>query len=295
MPAVVRRQSWAVRGAAGVLWLACMASTICGHAQFFLQSMQHAGAVRVAAVARPVISGRTAVEVAKDQAQAQTHLARDLSAVSKCEKTCARLKSDIANQRGLLAVYAAESKQAQANEAQMARYEARTDAALVDPVSQALVAIGLSETQATLAQGMGAALSLELVACLLWFVGIGQKAAIKADDPATEAVAVVAAPEICQIDREPEQVAMPEQVKNAEADERAANEFVARVTTGAQAIGALPFDERVQAMIDVARVEVAAGSLRLTVDAIRIRFECARDTARLVVKALKAEAVKAEA
>ena len=54
-----------------------------------------------------------------------------MAVIDKCEKSCVWLKSDISNQRGKLAVYVAESKQAQANESQMRRYQAQTDAALV--------------------------------------------------------------------------------------------------------------------------------------------------------------------
>jgi hypothetical protein len=136
-----------------------MAGAIYGHATFFATSARDAAAVRVAAVAEPVAVARSSVAIERDRAGVRGDLA-DARAV-KCSGpvTCGRKSARIERLSARLYSLEVESRQAaKDSDARTAAQNAR-EAAAVDPVG-----LGYAGT------GIGLAVTLESVACLLWFL-----------------------------------------------------------------------------------------------------------------------------
>lgn len=321
IPALLGRQPVARRIIGYGLWLACMVTTIGGHAQFFLQAQAHAGAVRAAAIEKPVAQGRDLIAVLDDRANTEKQIAQKqvLLASRYCHAGCASISAAIAGLKGHLAVIDAEERQAHKNESNQDRYEAKAEQASMDPVAVALSQFGVAPEKVQTVMSMVAALTLELVACLFWSISLSPLAAletkaaaapeaapvVEAPAPAPAAVEAPAAAVEYPMPFAPQapiaspawdhavQIPMPSVAADVEAvtEERAevhpATE--ANAVVSAETLAAMPVEERITAILRIARAEVAAGILKRSERTIRARFGGAREVARAVNRTLMAE------
>jgi hypothetical protein len=316
IPALLGRQSVARKAVGYALWLACMVTTIGGHAQFFLQAQAHAGQVRAQAIARPVAQGRDMIAILDDKAQTEQKLAAKQALLKSryCKAGCTMIPSEIAGLQGRLIVLNAEQARAEKDAKNQDRYEAKTEQASMDPVAVALSQFGVSPDKVQTLMSMAAALTLELIACLFWSISLSplpivarqekrETAPVAAPAPVTvpeaspaPVMAAQAPAPAAHIEPDPvHAVQIPmESAATDEAspiDEALANVAVAvQVAKPAEEINAMPFEDRVKAMIRIARAEIAAGLLKRSERAILARFGGTRKAARKVSGALLDEA-----
>lgn len=186
IPALIGRQGVGRKAVGYALWLACMFTTIGGHAQFFLQAQQHAGQVRASAIARPVAHGRDLIAILDDRAKTEQRLSAKQAFLASrhCKAGCALTQSDIAGLQGHLAVLEAERAQAAKEASNQDRYEAKAEQAAMDPVAVALAQFGIAPEKVQTLMSMAAALTLELVACLFWSMSLSP---VKASQKAQQA------------------------------------------------------------------------------------------------------------
>lgn len=191
LPALCQSARAVLRIVTGGLWLMCLGATCYSHAVFFIEAQQHAGAVRAAAVAPAATvtlpAGRDLTAIAEDQAKTTADLAA--AKAERCEKNCSGLRvrrASLAAQLDALNTEAAEAKRREALQDQQTalddRTEAEQDAQRADPVTGRLAAVlHVPTARLDLLSGMAFALTLEGVACILWFLAFSP-----APRPATE-------------------------------------------------------------------------------------------------------------
>lgn len=172
LPALCRPASVPVRCAGTTLWLACMATACYGHVTFFVLAQQHAGGLRVASVvAPPILPHRSLTIVMDERANVVGRLATLQS--RRCVRDCILLDG----RRGTLTAHL-DALDAEAAEVRRAQVEAdrvmgQRDSAMTDPVTTRLATVtGVEPSQLELVAGLGFALVLECLACLLWWIAL---------------------------------------------------------------------------------------------------------------------------
>ncbi|CAG9235915.1 conserved membrane hypothetical protein [Paraburkholderia tropica] len=283
IPALYRRMGHFMRIPAIGVWVISLAATSYGHATFFVNAQQDAGAARAASMATPVevampSAGRGLTDIARDQAATERQLARAYARV--CERQCASL---IATRKGLeakrkaLGVEFSEAtkreSQADAAEARKAKLEARADALRSDPVTLRLSQMtGIASSTIDLTVALGLGLLVECVACLMWTIVLGNP------HRATTARTLVMQPASPAADDRDASLAV------AVAPPAATSEDPPKFTLIQGGAG----DEVTGEMLDaVERVEaaVAVGAIRPTVKEIREFLACGQSWASAVRKA----------
>lgn len=180
LPALCRPAPMAVRCAGTVLWVACMATACYGHATFFLLAQRHAGGVRAASVTTaPVPPHRSLTVVMAERVDIVARLASIRA--RRCIRNCAA-------QDGRRATLAARLDALDAEAAEVRRWQVDTDrvtrerdSVMTDPVTPGLATVtGMTPSQAELAAGLGFALVLECLACLLWWIALLPDASVAA-------------------------------------------------------------------------------------------------------------------
>lgn len=286
LPALFRTHGWAVRALGAALWMGCMAATCYGHAVFFLTSARHAGELRAAAVPAVTVTGRDLTEIARDRADAVTRLARVTA--RRCVEPCTALRVERATQGARLEALDVEKAEALRAEAAQDRAAAARTVALADPVTGALTAFGVAVPRTELVTGLVFAAVLEAVACFCWLLALS---------PATvAAVATEIAVMPAQQGSNAESVTAVTPASNAVTPVVTVTEPVAPVAATPAPMLELPVvqqpasesrEERVRRFVATAKPEIEAGTLRLTVNAIRIRFRCEQSVATEVRKHLE--------
>ncbi|MFG7076898.1 hypothetical protein ACGYV5_26780 [Burkholderia pseudomallei] len=173
LPALVRTAPLAVRGIAGVLWIACMAGAGYGHATFFLLAQRHAGEQRADSIASVALtpSGRSLTVVMAERASVTAQLA--VVEAKHCTGDCRTLDSHRVTLAAKLDALNAEAGDVRRNETERDRVTAQRDALLADPVTSRLAALlGTTAVRVDLLSGLSFAVVLEGVACLLWTVAL---------------------------------------------------------------------------------------------------------------------------
>ncbi|MCK4125267.1 hypothetical protein HFK83_23215 [Ralstonia pseudosolanacearum] len=169
LPALAREASLGVRGVAGVLWLACMATACFGHLTFFLLAQRRAGDLR--AVAVPVVEsaqpGRSLTVVMAERASVTARLAT--TNAQRCSGNCTTLEARRVTLTAKLDALEAEAGEIRHRQSAQDRAEERRDSLVADPVTARLAALlGMTATRIDLLSGLAFAAVLEGVACLLW-------------------------------------------------------------------------------------------------------------------------------
>ncbi|WP_233890195.1 hypothetical protein [Paraburkholderia flagellata] len=278
IPALCSRASPLVRVPALCIWLVSMAATGYGHATFFVLAQQHSGALRAAALrsdfAAPVpIAGRTPADVAMERAK----VTRDLARVNAqtCEQRCAGLRVTRTALTAKLAALDVEFGEATRRErladdarAQQERFEARVDAARIDPVTARIAqTFGVATGTVDLCLALSFGLLLECVACIGWLLALREGSA--SGNGSRNATTGLAVPPIADAaDAAP-----------AYSDVVAASQPTA--CSPMQATGKTGTESETSPSADLARVEAAveAGDIRLTVMEIRGFLRCSQSRA----------------
>lgn len=251
LPALCRSHGWRLRMVGAALWLACMAATCYGHAVFFVMAQKHAAEWRGAAVPAVVIHGRGQAEIAADRAATVARLARVTE--RRCGDRCAGVRIERATLTAKLDALGVEAQEAKRAEEAQDRASAARAAAMADPVTGALTALGPAAPRADLLVGLAFAAVLEGVACFAWLLTLRPDAA-----------AEIAVKPVAQSSNAPR---------------------VTEVTDASNAVAALESPATEQ-QDDVTRVAaaIAAGKLRGTVAEIRRFLGCSQATAMSVRK-----------
>ncbi|WGS50136.1 hypothetical protein LFL96_01085 [Paraburkholderia sp. D15] len=251
LPAFVRQSRPVVRGVAGVLWLACMASACYGHATFFLLAQRHAGELRVAAVApvtAVVTAGRGLTDVMGERAGVIARLAA--LAARRCVADCTQIESRRVALVVELDALDAEASEIRRRQVANDRIESRRDALVADPVTTRLGALlGATTASIDLLSGLTFAAVLESVACLLWSVALEPH-------PVDTAPPLTPAQPAAAVSRAPDSVNQPE-----------------------VAASALPGLGDHQSQLARLAQDIAAGHLRATVADIRRHLGCSQSRA----------------
>ncbi len=225
-----------------------MAATCYGHAVFFVMAQEHAGELRAAAVPVVTAHGRDLSAIARDRVDVVTRLTR--AEARRCVEPCTSLRVERTSLAAKLEALDVEKSEAIRAEAVQDRADAARAAAMTDPVTGALTAIGLPVPHADLVAGLAFAAVLEGVACFAWLLALRPEVVTEiAVTPATQGSH--AAP-------------------------------VTEVTEAGNAVAVLESPET----DDVTRVAaaIAAGTLRGTVIEIRKFLGCSQATAAAVRK-----------
>ncbi|EEE07321.1 TPA: hypothetical protein U2Q23_005930 [Burkholderia multivorans] len=189
LPALTRNETLQIKLIALALWLVCILGTTYGHATFFLEAQQHAGAQRAAtlqaelpsAPTRPVaVRGRDVI--ARDQARVAQQLAA--ARAERCAASCAALAARREALSAKLAALATEAEVAKRAELAADRAEeerqmlnARLDKARLDPVTSRVAQfLQLPHDVVDLTIALVFGLLLECVACIGWLQVFGQRA-----------------------------------------------------------------------------------------------------------------------
>ncbi|WP_446333218.1 hypothetical protein [Burkholderia pseudomallei] len=172
LPALCRSAPLSGRVVGAVLWLGCMAAASYGHATFFLLSQLHAGELRVLAVpVASIATHRELTAVMADRASVTAELAR--VDARRCIRDCPTWQARRTSLAARLDALDAEA-------ADVRRYQAIEDGnaghrvtARDDPVTARLAMFcGIPEARLDLFAGLGFAVVLEGLACLLWWVAL---------------------------------------------------------------------------------------------------------------------------
>lgn len=257
LPALVREASAGIRGVAGVLWLACMATACFGHLTFFLLAQWHAGEQRVAAI--PVVEsapvGRSLAAVMAERATVTGLLAT--ANARRCSGNCTTLEARRVTLAARLDALEAEAGDIRRQQAAQDRMEDRRDALVTDPITARLAALlGTTVTRVDLLSGLVFAAVLESVACLLWTVTLRSRPSLPDVPPV---VAPVTASHV------PEPVSQLPEVNSRPADSKPDIPLPAPA----------PLDPDVTQLAQ----DVAAGRVRPTVSAIRRHLRCSQSRA----------------
>ncbi|MEM5405861.1 hypothetical protein [Paraburkholderia unamae] len=278
IPALCSRASPVVRLPALCIWLVSMAATGYGHATFFVLAQQHSGALRAAALrpdftAPASIVGRTPADVALERARVTRDLAR--ANAQTCELRCAGLRVTRTTLAAQLAALDVEFGEATRREhladdarAQQARFQARLDAARVDPVTARIAqTFGVATGAVDLWLALSFGLLLECVACLGWLLALREDLASAVDSRnATTGLAI-------------------QPIANAAGAAPSFSESAAELQAAASiptlAIGDADVASETSPCADLARVEAAveARSIRPTVIEIRSFLRCSQSRA----------------
>jgi len=253
IPALIGRQSIGRKIAGYGLWLACMLTTIGGHAQFFLQAQQHAGAVRAAAIEKPVAHGRGMIAILDEKAKTEQKIAAKQAFLKSryCKAGCVLTQSEITGLQGHLTVLDAEKMQAAKDASNQDRYEAKAEQAGMDPVAVALAQFGIAPEKVQTLMSMAAALTLELVACLFWSLSLSpvkarQKQPATAPGAAPMAQVAASAP-VAAVFNAPDWKHAVQIPVNCDGTEIATDEPVAAEQESQAEAAALPIANRVRA------------------------------------------------
>ncbi|RQM44556.1 hypothetical protein EHZ19_28305 [Paraburkholderia bannensis] len=289
LPALVRAHGWRVRAVGTLLWIGCIAATCYGHAFFFLMAQTHAGELRAAAVPAVTAKGRGMAEIARDRADAVTRLGR--TNARRCVEPCMSLRAERTAAAARLDALDVERDEARRAEAAQDRVDAERAAALADPVTGALTAFGVTAPRAELVTGLAFAGVLEAVACFAWLLALRPADVTRAvtespvtpaqqgsNDGVTVSVTPVSRARLPGDTGQYPPVHNPAPVEVATAP--TVDETVAEVAKESR-------DEKIRRFVDTAKAEIAAGALRMTVKAIRIRFDCGQSIAIEVRKQLE--------
>ncbi|NKA33296.1 hypothetical protein ACQVRY_13830 [Ralstonia pseudosolanacearum] len=208
LPALVREASVGVRGVAGVLWLACMATACFGHTTFFVLAQRHAGELRAAVtpIAEPVPPGRSLTAVMAERATVIGLLA--IANAQHCSGNCTTLEARRVTLTAKLEALDAEVTDVRRHMTERDRATARRDALLADPVTARLATLlGTTAARVELLSGLAFAAVLEGVACLLWTVALRSPAVANASvvAPVADSHASVTAPHATVASHEPAQ------------------------------------------------------------------------------------------
>ncbi|MBN3777325.1 hypothetical protein G3O06_07100 [Burkholderia sp. Ac-20345] len=295
LPALLRETPRVVRGVGSVLWGACLMAACFGHAMFFTFAQQHAGELRastvqITSVPAPARSLTTVMaERATVTAQLATANARD------CIGTCKALKTRRVTLTARLDALNAEADDVRRQQVTTDRVTAQHDALLIDPVTSRLATLlGVTTARIDLLSGLIFAAVLEGVACLLWTV------ILRSPLPVTESAVASVTPTIVPVVTVPADVTPPVVTTVTDAPDMTrpvvmpvtashTAETVSRKnvaprhdsTTRSHA----PRDDPVAPLPEVAPIDdhlsqlvrdVAAGSVRPTVAAIRQHFGCSQ-------------------
>lgn len=193
LPALCRPAPVTVRCARTVLWLACMATTGYGHATFFVLAQQHAGRLRAASVlASPISPHRSLTIVLDERANVVGRLTTLRS--HRCVRDCTLLDGRRAMLTAHLDALDAEAAEVRRAQAEADRVMGQRDLAMTDPVTTGLARVtGMTALQLELVAGLGFALVLECLACLLWWIALrshGQRTTVTNDRDASDEVVV---------------------------------------------------------------------------------------------------------
>ncbi|KVT85693.1 hypothetical protein WK59_12025 [Burkholderia ubonensis] len=172
LPALCRSAPPSGQVVGAVLWLGCMGAASYGHTTFFLLSQLHAGELRVSAI--PVASippHRELTAVTADRASVMAALAR--ADARRCIRDCltwqAR-RTSLAARLDALDAEADDIRRYQTIEDGNAEHRVTTRD---DPVMARLAMFcGIPEARLDLFAGLGFAVVLEGLACLLWWVAL---------------------------------------------------------------------------------------------------------------------------
>lgn len=257
LPALVREASAGIRGVAGVLWLACMATACFGHLTFFLLAQWHAGEQRAAAI--PVVEsapvGRSLTAVMAERATVTGLLAT--ANARRCSGNCTTLEARRVTLAAKLDALEAEASDIRHRQSAQDRAEDRRDSLVTDPVTARLAALlGTTVTRVDLLSGLVFAAVLESVACLLWTVTLRSRSSLPDVPPV---VAPVTASHV------PEPVSHLPEVDSRPADSKPD----------------MPLPAPVSLDPDVTQLaqDVAAGRVRPTVSDIRRHLRCSQSRA----------------
>jgi hypothetical protein len=172
LPALCRPAPVPVRCAGAVLWLACMATACYGHATFFLLAQQHAGRLRAASVVAPPISPHRSLTIVMDE---RANVLGRLATLSsrRCVHDCTLLDGRRATLTARLEALDTEVAEVRRAQVEADRVMGQRDSAMTDPVTAGLATVtGVAPLQLELVAGLGFALVLECLACLLWWIAL---------------------------------------------------------------------------------------------------------------------------
>ncbi|MFC5428758.1 hypothetical protein ACFPTO_08075 [Paraburkholderia denitrificans] len=206
LPALCRSTPLLIRGAGTLLWMASMATACYGHATFFLLAQQHAGGLRAASVFAPPISPRRSLTIVMDE---RAKVVGQLATLRtrRCVHDCTLLDGRRATLTARIDALDAEAAEVRRAQAEADRVMGQRDSAMTDPVTTGLATVtGMTALHLELVAGLGFALVLECLACLLWWIALppdGWLATVKNDHDASGEV-VVAPPESLATVTEPE-------------------------------------------------------------------------------------------
>lgn len=173
LPALVRDSPYWVRAAAGVLWLACMATACYGHATFFLQAQRHAGELRASAIpmVEAVPAGRSLTAVMAERAEVTARLA--MVNAQYCPSHCPTLEARRIALTAKLDALDAEAGEIRSRQSANDRAVEQRDVVAADPVTARLAALlGMTVARIDVLSGLTFAAVLEGVACLLWTIAL---------------------------------------------------------------------------------------------------------------------------
>lgn len=171
LPALVRQESIGIRGAALVLWLACMVAAGFGHATVFLLAQRRAGELRASAVPEAAPDGRGLTTIMAERASLIAHLAAVTA--QRCSGNCPALEARRVTLTARLDALDAEALDVRHQMAERDRATAQRDARLADPVTTRLATLlGTTAARVELLSALAFAAVLEGVACLLWTLAL---------------------------------------------------------------------------------------------------------------------------
>ena len=271
LPALVRSAPLVVRGVAGVLWLACMATACYGHLTFFLLAQRHAGELRAGSIAlpSPQPAGRSLTAVMADRATVTAQLAT--ANTRRCQRDCPTLEARRLTLAARLDALDAETEDIRRSQAAGDRVMAQRDGLTADPVTVRLAALfGTTVARIDLLSGLAFAAVLESVACLLWTVTLRSP-------PAVTPVTPVAAP-----------VMTSSTPKPAHRESKSKRHVAA-----SDPVTPSPITESADVAVAQLAQAIAAGHLRPTVADIRRQLGCSQARAAAVRRQLVSLNLKA--
>lgn len=254
LPALVRSSPLVVRGAAGVLWLACMVTACYGHLTFFLLAQRHAGELRAASVDALVRApaGRSLAAIMTDRA---TVAAQSATAnARRCPRDCSTLEARRVTLAAKLDALDAEAEDIRRSRAADDRVMAQREGLAADPVTTRLAAlVGTTVSRIDLLSGLAFAAVLEVLACLLWAV------TLRSPPVVTDAIPVEASV-----------------VPSSKLNPVRRNPKSKRPVVAGGPITPLPVKRSADAAMAQLAEDVAAGRVRPTVAEIRSHLGCSQ-------------------
>ncbi|MEN7528921.1 hypothetical protein [Cupriavidus sp. DL-D2] len=264
LPSLVRSAPLVVRGVAGVLWLACMATACYGHLTFFLLAQRHAGELRAGSIAShallPANRGLTAVMADRAMVAAQLATAN----IRHCQRDCLTLDARRLTLAARLDALNAEADDIRRSQAAGDRVTAERDGLTADPVTVRLAALfGTTVAHIDLLSGLAFAAVLEGVACLLWTVTLRPLPAVAPVTPISAPVMTSATP-------------------TSARRERKSNRRIA----ASDPVTPSPIAESADLAVAQLTQAIAAGHVRPTVADIRRHLGCSQGRAAAVRRQL---------